>query len=53
GPLVATGLLILNPPFTLEQKLTVLLPYLAARFALGAGANSRIVWLTGERVTSA
>src|SRR5690606_21420563 len=28
GPLVATGLLILNPPFTLEQKLTVLLPYL-------------------------
>ena len=53
GPLLATGLLILNPPFTLEAKLRVLLPYLAALFALGAGATSRLVWLTGERVTSA
>lgn len=53
GPLVATGLLILNPPFTLEAKLRVLVPYLAARFALGAAAKSRVAWLTGERVTSA
>lgn len=53
GPLVATGLLILNPPFTLEAKLKVLLPYLATRLARGRGAGSRIAWLAGERVTSA
>lgn len=53
GPLVATGLLILNPPFTLEEKLKVLLPYLATRLARGRGAGSRLAWLAGERVTSA
>ena len=53
GPLVATGLLILNPPFTLEAKLKVLLPFLATRLARGRGAGSRIAWLAGERVTSA
>jgi 23S rRNA (adenine2030-N6)-methyltransferase len=52
GPLVATGLLILNPPFTLESKLEVLLPYLATLFARGEGAKGRLAWLTGERVTS-
>jgi 23S rRNA (adenine2030-N6)-methyltransferase len=53
GPLVATGLLILNPPFTLHAKLAVLLPYFAALFARGKGAESRLAWLAGERVTSA
>lgn len=53
GPLVATGLLILNPPFTLEPKLRVLLPYLACLLARGKGAEGRLAWLAGERVTSA
>ncbi|MCC7250709.1 23S rRNA (adenine(2030)-N(6))-methyltransferase RlmJ [Hyphomicrobium sp.] len=52
GPLVATGLLILNPPFTLGSKLAVLLPYLTALFARGKGAENRLAWLAGERVTS-
>ncbi len=53
GPLVATGLVILNPPFTLEAQLAALLPYLAALFARDEGAGGRIAWLTGERMTSA
>jgi 23S rRNA (adenine2030-N6)-methyltransferase len=40
------GLVIANPPFTLAGALTQVLPVLAARFALGAGAASRIVPLT-------
>lgn len=53
GPLAATGLLILNPPFTLEAKLKVLLPYFASLFARGQGAACRLAWIAGERVTSA
>jgi 23S rRNA (adenine2030-N6)-methyltransferase len=52
GALAGTGLVILNPPFTLEAKLARLLPYLAATLARGAGAESRLAWLTGERVTT-
>lgn len=52
GDLVGTGLLILNPPFTLEAKLAQLLPYLVAKLARGSGAESRLGWISGERVTS-
>lgn len=52
GELSGTGLLILNPPFTLEAKLARLLPYLASALARGPGARSRLAWLAGERVTS-
>lgn len=52
GPLAGTGLVILNPPFTLAGKLELLLPFLAARLARGAGAEGRVAWLTGERITS-
>lgn len=52
GGLVGTGLVILNPPFTLEAKLKGLLPYLVATMARGKGAESRLAWLAGERVTS-
>lgn len=50
--LAGTGLVILNPPFTLEAKLARLLPFLVATLARGAGAESRLAWLTGERVTT-
>ena len=53
GPLVATGLVILNPPFMLDAKLATLLPYLAALFARDEGAEGRVAWLAGERMTSA
>jgi 23S rRNA (adenine2030-N6)-methyltransferase len=52
GELAGTGLLILNPPFTLEAKLATLLPYLSSVLARSAGAESRLEWLVGERVTS-
>jgi 23S rRNA (adenine2030-N6)-methyltransferase len=52
GGLMGTGLVILNPPFTLEAKLKDLLPYLATMLARGKGAESRLAWLAGERVTS-
>jgi 23S rRNA (adenine2030-N6)-methyltransferase len=50
--LSGTGLVLLNPPFTLEEKLKVLLPFLADRLARGKGAFHRLEWLTGERVNS-
>lgn len=53
GELAATGLLILNPPFTLEERLALLLPYLARLLARGDGAASRLEWRTRERVTNA
>lgn len=52
GGLAGTGLLILNPPFTLEAKLATLLPYLTATLARGSGAAGHLAWLAGERVTS-
>lgn len=52
GELAGTGLLILNPPFTLEAKLASLLPYLASKLARAKSTSSRLEWLAGERVTS-
>lgn len=36
------GLFIVNPPWTLKEKLTVLLPFLAERLAKGPGADFRL-----------
>jgi 23S rRNA (adenine2030-N6)-methyltransferase len=44
------GLVVLNPPFTLETDLGVLLPALAERLSDGAGATGRIARL-GTRVS--
>lgn len=52
GELSGTGLVILNPPFTLEEKLRRLLPYLTKVLARTKGGEGRVAWLTGERVTS-
>lgn len=52
GALSGTGLVILNPPFTLEKTLARLVPFLTETLARGAGAEGRIEWLTGERITS-
>lgn len=52
GELSGTGLLILNPPFTLEEKLAKLLPYLTRTLARTKDAESRLTWLAGERITS-
>jgi 23S rRNA (adenine2030-N6)-methyltransferase len=45
GPLVGTGLLIANPPYTLAQDMEILLPELSARLALSDRARYRIDWL--------
>lgn len=37
------GMVIINPPHLLDEKLAVLLPYLARRLALGPGAEARFV----------
>jgi len=46
-----SGLLVVNPPWKLEQELAVLLPALAAVFAAGASGQgaAKVGWLTGEK----
>ena len=48
GPLSATGLIVVNPPFTLEQQARQLLPVLAKVLARGPGATSWVEQVTGE-----
>ena len=43
-----SGLVIINPPFTLEAELRAVLPELAKLLATGAGASSRVMKLVGE-----
>lgn len=45
-----TGMIIVNPPFTLEKELAVMLPALHAVLAESRGAGWRIEWLTAEDV---
>ncbi len=45
--LSATGLVIINPPYQLDEKLEVLLSFLADRLAQGPGASHRLTWLAG------
>jgi len=48
GPLVANGLLVVNPPWKLDEDLDLLLPALAERLATGPGAAASWRWLVGE-----
>ncbi len=43
------GLIILNPPYGLDRKLTELIGFLATRLALDRHARSSVSWLTTER----
>ncbi len=45
----ACGLIIVNPPWTLEGELKLLLPQLLAALAQGAGGSWRLDWLAGEK----
>jgi 23S rRNA (adenine2030-N6)-methyltransferase len=42
------GLIVVNPPWTLEQELQVMLPALAAALADADRGGSRIDWISGE-----
>jgi 23S rRNA (adenine2030-N6)-methyltransferase len=46
--LAGCGLLIINPPWTLTERLADLLPWLAPRLAQGDGAGARLETLVGE-----
>jgi 23S rRNA (adenine2030-N6)-methyltransferase len=46
--LAGSGLLIVNPPWPLEETLRDLLPELVERLRQGRGAGSSLAWLTGE-----
>lgn len=46
--LVATGIVVVNPPYTLAGDLQVVLPYLADIMAIGAGAGSAVRWIVEE-----
>jgi 23S rRNA (adenine2030-N6)-methyltransferase len=45
GPLVATGLIILNPPFMLDVEARLILPYLAQTMAIMGRGDSEVAWL--------
>ncbi|HVY52642.1 MAG TPA: 23S rRNA (adenine(2030)-N(6))-methyltransferase RlmJ [Devosia sp.] len=47
GRLYGSGLILVNPPFTLEGELNLILPELARLLAQGGG-GSRIEWIRGE-----
>jgi 23S rRNA (adenine2030-N6)-methyltransferase len=47
GRLYGSGLILVNPPFTLEAELNVILPGLAKLLQQGRG-GSRVEWIRGE-----
>jgi 23S rRNA (adenine2030-N6)-methyltransferase len=47
--LTGCGLVIANPPWTLERELAVLLPVLASVLARDGNAAARLDWLAGEK----
>lgn len=50
--LIGCGMIVLNPPFSLKPKLDVLLPFLADRLGLEAGAVGATRWLVPEQVSA-
>lgn len=50
APLIGTGLIVFNPPFTLAAKLKSALPFLAERLALDQGARFNLVPIGRDRV---
>jgi 23S rRNA (adenine2030-N6)-methyltransferase len=46
--LTGSGLIIVNPPYTLKGELDILLPFLKEKLAQDRFASSRIAWIRGE-----
>jgi 23S rRNA (adenine2030-N6)-methyltransferase len=46
--LFGTGMIVVNPPFTLEGELRVLLPALATALGEGGRGGWRMEWIRGE-----
>ncbi|WP_394891066.1 23S rRNA (adenine(2030)-N(6))-methyltransferase RlmJ [Mesorhizobium sp. AaZ16] len=47
-----TGMIVVNPPFTLEKELGIVLPALHGVLAESRGAGWQIEWLTGEETAA-
>jgi 23S rRNA (adenine2030-N6)-methyltransferase len=47
GTLFGSGMILVNPPFTLENELNIVLPALARLFGEGRG-SARVEWIRGE-----
>jgi 23S rRNA (adenine2030-N6)-methyltransferase len=47
-PLSGCGLLVVNPPWTLEDELAAILPALAGAMSEPGGGRARVAWLAGE-----
>jgi 23S rRNA (adenine2030-N6)-methyltransferase len=45
----ACGLVVINPPWTLESELRIILPTLAHALSCGRGSAHRLDWLVGEK----
>ena len=50
GPLSATGLMVINPPYPLEEQARRLLPVLAKILARGPGASALVEVVQGEEL---
>lgn len=50
--LSGSGLIIVNPPFTLKSELDVLLPFLKTRLGQDRFASARCFWLRGEEAAT-
>ncbi|WP_112810002.1 23S rRNA (adenine(2030)-N(6))-methyltransferase RlmJ [Ensifer sp.] len=50
--LSGSGLIIVNPPFTLKGELDLLLPFLKTRLGQDRFASSRCFWLRGEEAAT-
>jgi 23S rRNA (adenine2030-N6)-methyltransferase len=48
GTLYGSGLIIVNPPFTLTDELSVILPALVKALAAGSGSH-RVEWIAAEK----
>jgi len=46
--LVATGVAVVNPPYTLADDLRAVLPLLATLMAIGPGARAQVRWIVEE-----
>jgi len=49
GPLGGCGLIIVNPPWQLDNELSVLMPSLATALGTAGTAGHRLDWIAGEK----
>jgi 23S rRNA (adenine2030-N6)-methyltransferase len=48
GPLTGCGMIVVNPPFPLENEARIILPWMTNTLSRDAGARWRVDWRAGE-----